>query len=102
MVDWLSPAIILPELHAVIGAIAVAVAYIFVPGRIGDPIRAHPQLPRAAIVVFVVVVSLKELLWDPVNEVGQPFLWAGATDLFFYLLGIAAMLGALWVRFDRL
>lgn len=102
MTDWLSSAIILPELHAVIGALAVAVAYLFGPGRPGDPDRPHRNVPRVAIGAFVLIVLLKEVLWDPANEVGQPFLWAGATDLMWYLVGIAAMLGALWARRLRL
>lgn len=102
MIDWLSPAIILPEDHAVIGALAVAVAYVFAPGRLGDPFRRHPRIAPMAVGVFVVIVFLKELLWDPVNEVGQPFYPDGVTDLFWYLVGIGVMLGALWARFRRL
>jgi len=102
MVDWLSPAIILPEDHAVIGALAVAVAYILAPGRLGDSARVHPNVPRLAVAGFLVIVFLKEFFWDPANEVNQPFLWAGATDLFWYVVGIGAMLGALWARFRRL
>lgn len=102
MVDWLSSAVILPELHAVLGALAVALAYGFAPGRPDDPTRPHPNAPRTALGVFVVIILLKEALWDPVNEVGQPFLWEGVTDLSWYLVGIAAMLGATWARFRRL
>jgi hypothetical protein len=102
MIDWLSSAIIFPEDHAVIGALAVASAYAFAPGRLGDPNRRHPAIPRSALLTFVVLVSLKETLWDPVYEVGQPFLWSGATDLSWYLVGIALMLGALWARFRQL
>jgi len=102
MVDWLSPAIIFPEDHAAIGALVVAAAYALAPGRLGDPARAHPNLPRFVLAAFVTIVFLKELLWDPANEVDQPFLWAGATDLLWYLVGVGAMLGALWARFRRL
>ncbi|MCI4348004.1 MAG: hypothetical protein L3J97_05235 [Thermoplasmata archaeon] len=102
MVDWLSPAIIFPQDHAVIGALAVATAYAFAPGRLGDPARAYPGVPRGAVAAFAVLILLKELLWDPANELGQPFLWAGATDLFYYFAGIGVMLGALWARFRRL
>ena len=102
MIDWLSPAIIFPEDHAVIGALAVASAYLLAPGRPGDPDRRHAAVPRVAILGFVAVVFLKELLWDPAYEVGQPFLWAGATDFGWYLVGIGLMLGALWVRFRQL
>lgn len=101
MVNWLSPAIILPEDHAALGALAVAAVYALAPGRLGDPARVHPNVPRLAVVGFVVIVLLKEALWDPVNEVNQPFFWAGVTDLFWYLVGIGAMLGALWARFRR-
>lgn len=102
MVDWLSPAVIFPELHAAIGALAVSVAYIFSPGRMGDPARRHRNLPRFGVAAFGLVVFLKELLWDPVNEVNQPFLWAGATDFVWYMVGIGSMLVALWARFRRL
>jgi hypothetical protein len=102
MINWLSPAIIFPEDHAVIGALAVAAAYAFAPGRLGDPARPYAKIPRIAVGVFVVIVFLKELLWDPANEVDQPFLWAGATDLFFYLVGVGAMFAALWARFRQL
>jgi hypothetical protein len=102
VIDWLSPAIIFPEDHAAIGALVVAAAYALAPGRLGDPARAHPNVPRIAVAVFAVIVFLKELLWDPVNEVGQPFVWAGVTDLFWYAVGVGAMLGALWIRFRRL
>jgi hypothetical protein len=102
VVDWLSPAIIFPEDHAAIGALAVAIAYTLAPGRLGDPVRAHPNVPRFGVAAFGVIVLLKELLWDPANEVAQPFLWAGAADLFWYLVGMGAMFGALWARFRRL
>ncbi|MCI4352166.1 MAG: hypothetical protein L3K14_02095 [Thermoplasmata archaeon] len=102
MVDWLSPAIILPEDHAVIGALAVAVAYALAPGRLGDLTREHPRVPRGAVAAFALVVLFKELLWDPANEVDQPFLSAGVTDLSWYFVGMGAMLGALWARFRRL
>ena len=58
-----------------------------------------PNLPRVTLAAFTFIVFLKELLWDPVNETNQPFLWAGATDLSWYLVGIAAMLGLLWARY---
>ncbi len=102
MVDWLSPAIIFPEDHAVIGALAIVVAYAFAPGRLGDPARPHPNVPRIAVGAFLLLVALKETLWDPVNEVGQPFLWAGATDLAWYLVGAGVVLVALLARFRRL
>ncbi len=102
MVDWLSPGILLPELHAVIGALAVLTAYAFVPGRLGDAERPTPWFPRLAVTAFVVVVLVKESVWDPVNEVAQPFFWAGATDLFYYLVGIAVMALAVRLRFGRL
>jgi hypothetical protein len=102
LIDWLSPAIIFPELHATIGALIVAAAYALAPGRLGDPARTHRRVPRIVVAVFAVVVVLKELLWDPVNEVAQPFLWAGATDLFWYAVGVGAMLCALWIRFRQL
>jgi hypothetical protein len=102
VVDWLSPAIIFPEDHAAIGALAVAAVYALAPGRLGDPARAHRNVPRLVLAAFAVIVFLKELLWDPVNEVDQPFLWAGVTDLFWYLVGMGAMLGALWLRYRHL
>jgi hypothetical protein len=100
--DWLSSSIIFPELHASIGALIVVTAYALAPGRLGDPARAHPMVPRITVAIFGVIVFLKELLWDPVNEVNQPFLWAGVTDLFWYVVGMSVMLVLLWVRFRRL
>lgn len=102
MVDWLSSGIILPELHAVIGALAVLISYAFAPGRLGDTERRRPWLPRIAVPQFGFIVLLKEGMWDPVNEVGQPFFWAGATDLFYYLVGMAVMALAVRLRFGRL
>lgn len=102
MVDWLSASIIPPELHASLGALALLVAYTFAPGTLGDPFRRHRRAPRTALVLFGVVVLLKEALWDPAYEVGQPFLWAGATDLAWYGVGILVMLAALWARFRQL
>ncbi len=102
LIDWLSPAVIFPEDHAAIGALAVATAYAFAPGRLGDPDRRHLAIPRIAVIGFVFIVFLKELLWDPVNEVGQAFLWSGATDFAWYLVGVGTMLVALWARFRRL
>lgn len=102
MYDWLSSGIIFPELHATIGALAVALAYIFAPGKLGDPNRSHRMAPRISIAVFSVVILLKETLWDPANEVAQPFLWAGAVDLAYYVVGMMVMLVALWVKFRRL
>jgi len=102
VVDWTSPAIIFPEVHAAIGALAVAIAYALAPGTLGDPARTHPNVPRVVLAAFVFIVFLKELLWDPVNEANQPFLWAGAADLFWYLIGMGVMLGLLWARYRRL
>jgi hypothetical protein len=102
MINWLSPAINFPEEHAAIGALAVAIAYIFPPGRLGDPDRARRWIPRVIVGGFIVVVFLKELLWDPTQEIDQPFLWAGVQDFAFYLVGIGALLAALWARFRRL
>jgi hypothetical protein len=102
VVDWTSTAIIFPEVHATIGALAVAAAYALAPGTLGDAARKHPNVPRTLLAAFAFVVFLKELLWDPVNEVNQPFLWAGVTDLSWYLVGMGAMLGLLWVRYRRL
>jgi hypothetical protein len=102
VIDWLSPDILLPELHAALGALAVAAAYALAPGRIGEPDRPHRAVPRGIVGAFVLLVLLKETLWDPANEAGQPFLWSGATDLGWYLVGIGAMLGALAARYRRL
>jgi hypothetical protein len=102
VVDWTSPAIIFPEVHATIGALAVAAVYALAPGTLGDPARTHPNEPRLLLSVFVLIVFLKELLWDPVNEANQPFLWAGVTDLSWYLVGMGVMLGLLWARYRRL
>ena len=54
------------------------------------------------MVGFVIVVFLEGAFWDPANEVNQPSLGSGATDLAWYLVGVGAMLGALWARFREL
>jgi hypothetical protein len=97
-----SPAIAFPEEHVALGALAVLILYVFAPGRLGDPARPHPNVARYLLAAFVVVVFLKELLWDPVNEVNEPFLWSGVADLSWYLVGTGAMLGFLWARFRHL
>jgi hypothetical protein len=102
VVDWTSPAIIFPEVHAAIGALAVASAYALSPGTLGDPARTRPNVPRFLIAAFTFIVLLKESLWDPANETNQPFLWAGVTDLSWYLVGMGVMLALLWARYRRL
>lgn len=102
LIAWLSPAIILPELHAVIGALAALAAYAFAPGRLGSRDGTKLRIARSAVGGFGVIVLLKELLWDPVNESNQPFLWSGATDLGWYVVGISAMLALNWARFRQL
>jgi len=102
VVDWTSGAIIFPEVHAAIGALAVAAVYALAPGTLGDPARPHPNLPRFLVGAFLGLVFLKELLWDPVYEVNQPFLWSGVTDLSWYLVGMSVMLALLWLRYRRL
>ncbi|MCI4318072.1 MAG: hypothetical protein L3J96_05985 [Thermoplasmata archaeon] len=103
-VDWLSYAILLPELHATIGAAVVFGAYLLLrdlPPRRPD---GRPRYPwdRIAIVVFLGIVLLKEALWDPVYEVNNPFLWQGVIDLGWYLIGAVIALGLAYARFRRL
>ena len=49
------------------------------------------------MLAFLVIVTTKETLWDPANESEQPFLWSGATDLFFYLVGIGVALSVMFL-----
>ncbi len=91
--NWLSFDIILPELHAALGAAVAFGAYLLLPPR---------RLPRIAIGCFLVIVLVKEATWDPLHEVNQPFLYAGATDLFWYLVGTGIALGLIYARFRKL
>lgn len=77
---WLSPAVILPELHAALGFGFLAAMLLFVPGRI--------QLPFFG--ALEVVLVYKETVLDPWREgPTQPFLWEGAKDLAWYHVGFA-------------
>lgn len=50
-------------------------------------------LPPTALIVIAI---FKESLFDPRTEENQPFLYAGVTDLFFYVVGTLA--GLLFLR----
>jgi hypothetical protein len=104
--DWLSGAIILPELHAAIGAAVVFGSYLLLADLRPPTARAGRRPPwgwnRVAIGVFVAVDLLKELLWDPTHEADNPFLWQGVTDLAWYGVGIVLALALIYARFRRL
>lgn len=80
MPDWLSPRLIFPLLHASLGyGLALTLWYRLLPvGRTWAIVAGY---------AIGVVLLLKESLWDPRNEPGQPFWPEGVTDLAFYALG---------------
>lgn len=100
-IDWLSGAILLPELHATIGAGVVFGAYLLLKGlpphRADGSARVHWE--RVAVVAFLAIDLGKEALWDPVNEANNPFLWTGVTDFVWYLVGVAIALGLVFTRY---
>lgn len=88
MTDWLSPEIILPELHASLG--------------FGFLLAFHVFLPSTwfawALGVLELVLLFKETTVDPILEgPTQPFFWEGVQDFLWYQVGfaIAALLVAL-------
>ncbi len=104
MVDWLSNAIILPELHAALGAAVVFGSYLLLTGlppRTSEGVARYPW-HRIAIGAFLAIDIVKELLWDPVHEADNPFLWQGLIDFGWYLFGAAVALGLVYARFRRL
>lgn len=81
-------ALVAQETHFVIGFAVVLGTALFFPGNVVALV--------AAIAGLLVLDLGKETLWDPRNEPGQPpFLYDGLTDWTFYVVGIAAGLGAL-------
>ncbi len=102
-IDWLSNSIILPELHAALGAGVVFGSYLLLQNL---SLRA-PEGPskfglsRVAVGVFLVIDFLKELLWDPVHEKDNPFLWQGLIDFGWYLFGVAVALGLIYLRYRK-
>jgi len=108
VIDYLSNGIIYPELHLSIGAGFVFGAYLLLKGL--PPYRTNPSgervsriaWNRVAIGLFVFLDFLKELLWDPVNEANNPFLWVGVTDLGWYVVGILGALALIYARFRKL
>lgn len=102
--DWLSSAIILPELHAALGAAVVFGAYLLLsdlrPGSPAGLSRHHWN--RIAVVVFLAIDLLKESLWDPIHEVDNPFLWQGVVDFGWYLVGVGIALALVAARFRKI
>ena len=98
MVNWLSPEILAQEVHAVIGAAIVFGSWLLLRELPG------PKYPWAwiSLAVFGAIVVVKEVAWDPLYEINQPFLWAGSVDLGFYALGIMVALGLVYARFRTL
>jgi hypothetical protein len=94
VVNWLSPELLAQEVHSVIGAAVVFGAWLLLRPWTVLGVRAQ----WIAVAALVAVVMLKETLWDPVNEVNQPFLWAGATDAAFYAVGILVALALIYAR----
>ncbi len=104
MVDWLSNTILLPELHAVIGAAVVFGCYLLLQGLPPRTSEGNARYPwhRIAIGTFLAIDFVKELLWDPVHEADNPFLWQGVIDFGWYLVGVTLALGLILARFRKL
>ncbi|MCI4337500.1 MAG: hypothetical protein L3K17_10030 [Thermoplasmata archaeon] len=103
MIDWISKAIILPEVHIAIGMAVVFGSYLLLPGPWkSEEGPSHLRYARFGVVAFAVLVCLKELLWDPVNEVNNPFFWQGIVDLGWYCVGIFTALGLIFARHQKL
>ncbi|HZY92857.1 MAG TPA: hypothetical protein VFG07_08855 [Thermoplasmata archaeon] len=102
--DWLSSSVILPELHAALGAGVVFGVYLLLGGlgRAGSGARPYYYWSRLALVGFLVIVFLKELLWDPLNEKNNPFVWQGLIDFGWYTVGIVIGLAGTYARYRRL
>ena len=103
-IDWLSNSIILPELHAALAAAVVFGAYLLLHGLPPHPPDGSPRhrWNRLAVVAFLGIDLLKELLWDPVHELDNPFLWQGVIDFGWYLVGGAIALSLIYARFREL
>ena len=103
-IDWLSNSIILPELHAALAAAVVFGAYLLLSGlppRLPDGSSKH-RWNRVAVVTFLGIDLLKELLWDPIHELDNPFLWQGVIDFSWYLVGVAIALSLIYARYRQL
>lgn len=104
VIDWLSGTILLPELHAALGAAIVFGAYLLardLPPHRADG-RSRYAWNRVAILAFFIIDFFKELLWDPVHETDNPFIWQGLIDFGWYLFGAAVALGLIYARFRKL
>jgi hypothetical protein len=82
MTNWLDPRLLASEVHAAIGCGFLLALALRVP--------QHWWL--LALLVFWVVVFVKESLWDPIHELDQPFVYEGLKDLAFYAVGMAVAL----------
>lgn len=76
--NLLDPRFLAQLVHAFAGSAITAILFI----KIGLPFTYY------ALTIFLFIIFLKELLFDPKFEDKQPFLWEGVKDLFFYLPGI--------------
>jgi hypothetical protein len=86
MPNYLSPKLIMPELHTALGFGITLGFWVFL----------H-QWFKYAMLIFLIVVIVKEVYWDPKNEVGQPFLWEGAQDLLWYIVGSGIVFGLIYL-----
>jgi hypothetical protein len=77
------------ETHILVSVVVVFGCALFFPGNL--------IAFAVAVVGLLVIVSLKETLFDPVEEKNAPFFWGGATDLAFYVLGIVVGSGLVYL-----
>ena len=82
-INLLNPAFIVQLLHVVAGSAASALLYILFI-KLG--LSEYSYL--IAIGIFLLIIILKETLFDPKYETNQPFFWQGTEDLLFYQPGI--------------
>jgi hypothetical protein len=75
--------------HLLVGVVVVMGANLFFPGN-GIALVV-------AVISLLIIVSLKETLFDPAEEVNAHFFWNGVTDLSFYIIGIAVGFGLVYL-----
>lgn len=40
------------------------------------------------VLIFLIIILLKEIFFDPTYEKDKPFLWSGVTDFTWYVFGV--------------
>jgi len=84
------PGIVYPLAHGAVGWGFLVALYLAVFVRYGA------MWFWTGLVLFLVVIFVKETSWDPVHEQNQNFVWAGAYDLLMYIVGLVLAGGFLY------